>query len=320
MKHILLLGAGFSHNWGGWLASEAFDYLIARDSVDANIKKLLWDHKDEGGFEGALDELQTDHIANPSERTEDRLQRLQQAIAEMFDAMDKAFADASFEFQSDTAYLVRTFMVRFDAIFTLNQDTLLERHYLNGNVELSPVRKWTGWQIPGMKQVPGTQVSPLEQNTCKWTPMASDEFSLSVQLQPYIKLHGSSNWVDGDGGQLLVIGGNKGAAIQQHEILRWYFRSFVEFLSSEDVRLLVIGYSFGDDHVNRAILDATLDNGLKLYIMDPAGVNVTDAIRDDAINKGLPRENFIVGASTRPLNSTFGGDVAEHQKVMGFFR
>lgn len=58
MKHVLLLGAGFSHNWGGWLASEAFDYLIGCDPVDTDIKDLLWNHRDEDGFEGALDELQ----------------------------------------------------------------------------------------------------------------------------------------------------------------------------------------------------------------------------------------------------------------------
>jgi hypothetical protein len=28
MQHILLTGAGFSRNWGGWLADEAFEYLL----------------------------------------------------------------------------------------------------------------------------------------------------------------------------------------------------------------------------------------------------------------------------------------------------
>jgi len=27
-NYLLLLGAGFSRNWGGWLASEAFEYLL----------------------------------------------------------------------------------------------------------------------------------------------------------------------------------------------------------------------------------------------------------------------------------------------------
>jgi hypothetical protein len=28
MPHYLLTGAGFSYNWGGWLAIEAFEYLL----------------------------------------------------------------------------------------------------------------------------------------------------------------------------------------------------------------------------------------------------------------------------------------------------
>jgi hypothetical protein len=28
VRHVLPLGAGFSHNWGGWLAREVAEYLI----------------------------------------------------------------------------------------------------------------------------------------------------------------------------------------------------------------------------------------------------------------------------------------------------
>jgi hypothetical protein len=320
MKHVLLLGAGFSKNWGGWLVSEAFGFLIGCPSLDADIKKLLWDHKDKDGFEGALDELQTDHIRNPDGRTEERLQRLQSAIALMFSEMDKAFAGANFEFQSEIAYHVRTFMVRFDAIFTLNQDLLLERHYLDGNVQLSSVGKWKGWQIPGMKKLRGTETSVFEPNSCTWSPTVPNEWALSEKLQPYFKLHGSSNWVDGHGVQLLVMGGNKSTTIQQHEILRRYFEIFVEYLSSEDVRLMVIGYNFGDGHINRVILDSTLKNGLKLFIADPAGESVTDKISANASRNGMPRERFIVGISNSKLNETFGGNAAEHGKMTRFFQ
>lgn len=59
MNYYLLLGAGFSHNWGGWLASEAFEYLIGHPGIIANteLRALLWKHHDRGGFEMALDEL-----------------------------------------------------------------------------------------------------------------------------------------------------------------------------------------------------------------------------------------------------------------------
>jgi hypothetical protein len=41
MGQILLLGAGFSRNWGGWLASEAFEYLLGCPQVDEDIRSLL---------------------------------------------------------------------------------------------------------------------------------------------------------------------------------------------------------------------------------------------------------------------------------------
>jgi len=36
MKYVLLLGAGFSCNWGGWAASEVNDYLPTLASLRAD--------------------------------------------------------------------------------------------------------------------------------------------------------------------------------------------------------------------------------------------------------------------------------------------
>ncbi|HLX14664.1 MAG TPA: hypothetical protein VKS24_05585 [Bradyrhizobium sp.] len=55
MAHYLLTGAGFSYNWGGWLASEAFEYLLGAPEIDAELRALLWQNKEAGGgFEDAL--------------------------------------------------------------------------------------------------------------------------------------------------------------------------------------------------------------------------------------------------------------------------
>jgi hypothetical protein len=67
----------------------------------------------------------------------------------MFADMDQAFAAITdFESQNAIEYMVRSYLVRFDAIFTLNQDLLMERHYLDGNIQLSTCRERKGWQIP----------------------------------------------------------------------------------------------------------------------------------------------------------------------------
>lgn len=199
MKHILLLGAGFSRNWGGPLAKEFFDYLICRDEVnnDAYLMDLLWKHKPTGGFENALSEVQTSFARNPS-KYDSSLNRLQGAVSNVFDDINKAFFDnPGMEFQQDIERLLRTFLVRFDAIFTLNQDVLLEHHYFR-HVELAGrPGKWRGAQLPGLRGIPNATVV-IDPSCGKdtWVPLAQDDFRIEDGLQPYIKLHGSSNWID----------------------------------------------------------------------------------------------------------------------------
>ena len=70
MSHILLLGAGFSRNWGGWLASEVFEYLLGCPESLGNVhlRRALWKSKSEGGFEQALSLVQADHSLGQTER------------------------------------------------------------------------------------------------------------------------------------------------------------------------------------------------------------------------------------------------------------
>ena len=45
--------------------------------------------------------------------------------------MNAALAATTFEFKNEVPYTIKGFLERFDAIFTLNQDLLLETHYLH---------------------------------------------------------------------------------------------------------------------------------------------------------------------------------------------
>ena len=80
MNNVLLLGAGFSRNWGGWLAPEVFEYLLGCPEVDEELRSLLWKHKDQGGFEAALGELQDALLRGEEPQTNLRLNNLQNAI------------------------------------------------------------------------------------------------------------------------------------------------------------------------------------------------------------------------------------------------
>ena len=93
MGHILLLGAGFSHNWDGWLADEVYDYLIGTPEVknDNALRGLLSQHQmSGGGFEAALGSLQVSYTQNAAANQES-LRKLQTAIQRMFDDMNEGF-------------------------------------------------------------------------------------------------------------------------------------------------------------------------------------------------------------------------------------
>src|ERR1700730_7564408 len=76
MHSVLLLGAGFSRNWGGWLATECFEYLLGCPQVDPELRDLLWNHRRTDGFEGALADLQKEHFKKKDTRSEQRLRKL----------------------------------------------------------------------------------------------------------------------------------------------------------------------------------------------------------------------------------------------------
>lgn len=327
MTHILLLGAGFSRNWGGLLANEVFEYLIGLPEIrgDEYLKELLWNSKDNGGFEYALSAVQAAYVGD-KERYSDPLNHLQQAVSEVFQNMNQGFFELNdIEFQNHRDRMLRTFLFRFDAIFTLNQDVLLEHHYIR-HLDLSGGYNWYGAQLPGMKRIPNSNVHSSSWGQYTWEPIAPEEFQIRDGHQPLFKLHGSSNWSNKEGGDLLIIGGNKSGAIQSHAVLAWYFEKFQEYLNQSKCKLLIIGYSFKDSHINNVIIEAVMNRELEFFVIDSLGSDVVKHANpsfggaiyapnalDDAFRKGLIR------ASRRYLSETFGNDSISYNNVMQFF-
>lgn len=335
MNYVLLLGAGFSRNWGGWLADEVFEYLLGHSDVanDYHLKTILWKHKKSGGFEEALAEIQHDTQRN-SKESEERLGRLENAITKMFDDMNK-----SFERETGLGRGIQALLAQFDAIFTLNQDLLLEGHYTCGSglssspyamstqLIITPGSKWEYWHTPGVMH-PDVKGAPHPKQIYenKWTPAGEKDFAIEGRKQPYFKLHGSSNWRTQDGNQLLIMGGNKEKMIKSYAVLSWYHEQFEEFISRPETRLMIIGYSFRDVHINNMLISAAEKGNLRLFIIDPIGV--------DAIGLGNRTRNAaiycpdkieetlhpcVIGASRRPLRDTFADNNAELKKIARFF-
>jgi hypothetical protein len=216
----------------------------------------------------------------------------------------------------DLPATVRDFLCRFDAIFSLNQDTLLEQKYQPSDFLEGSRGRWFGFQSPGL----------LEENIAGqpyarpgiFRP-ADPPFTLKERVQPYFKLHGSSNWRALNGSTILIMGQNKGFEIDNSPLLNWYRDQFREMLGQTGAHLMVIGYSFRDDHINQIIVKAA-QKGLKLFIIDARGVDVIDP---ESKNKpgGLKHllQDSIIGASRRYLLPTISTDPVEFKKILRFF-
>jgi hypothetical protein len=323
VQHILLTGAGFSYNWGGFLASEAFEYLLSITEGDDDLRTLLWnDQQRHFQFEDTLSRLQQDHEKNWSPQIEQNLWNLYSAIQRMFGDMALAFNETSFE---PPTLPVTNFLARFDAIFTLNQDTLLEAHYLGVNqssFEIRPhfVPKLVAAHRPGIVSTNEATSYGLMGKIDLSKPDDPDKFSVIPGLQPYFKLHGSIDIKGGEREMMLILGGDKATNIAKHPLLMFYHAQFLRMVCSPNARLMIIGYSFGDVHINQMIFKG-VEAGLKVFIIDPNGVDAIGTRASIPLNPGFLIRNAIVGASRRPLRSTLSGaDLVELSKVNRFFR
>lgn len=287
MKTFLLIGAGFSRNWGGLLASEFFDHLLEYPEVRNNylISETLVKHRaNNTGFEGALAELSRPNLKRFFEEGEDR-QTLQSAVLSVFRTMEEEWSTAGFSlnFNNEVNYSVETFLSRFDCIFSLNQDLLLEHSYLAQMPAIFSTQRLTGFEYPCMEMATHDRTKRWL-NT--WVPCSTVHWKPTENIQPIFKLHGSSNWRTEDGGNLLILGADKSANIASNALLQYYLERFETFMSEpEPKKLVVVGYSFNDEHINRAIEHGVEKQNLELYLIDPAGYQVLENIKNGPVER-----------------------------------
>ena len=76
------------------------------------------------------------------------------------------------------------------------------------------------------------------------------------------------------GEPLLIMGNVKTGSIERFGVLRNYHDRFAALLNQTNARLMVIGYSFQDAHINSVIELAWRQHGLGTYLVDPRGRDV----------------------------------------------
>jgi hypothetical protein len=88
---IILLGAGFSKNWSGLLATEVTAHLMSHFQGDFHLFNLL--HRN--NFEDALAQLQGAYLHTRAAQEEARLTAFQAALSDIFDRMNRSFSIAA---------------------------------------------------------------------------------------------------------------------------------------------------------------------------------------------------------------------------------
>jgi len=331
MNYLLLVGAGFTRNWGGWLSNEVFEYLLGCPEIrdDQFVHELMWKWLGKGGFEYMLADVQRHAVTNPTSENKSRLASVNAAVSRMLADMNSSIIKGSLEFQiANSAAWIGSFLSRFNAIFSLNQDLFFEHHYLSITFSMPYYGQWAGHELPGMKVAPGQE--PFDWQSWgrqTWQPATPTEFLLRENHQPLFKLHGSANWKDSSGRNLLVMGGDKSSAIRREPVLAWYAEKFDAMLCNENTRLMIIGYGFLDPHINMAIEKAISHHGLQIFNISPEGgeharrVNTTrvPGLVTEPTSLEYAFEKGLIGASRRPLNQIFGADETERKKLFRFF-
>jgi len=263
MNRVLLIGAGFSRNWDGLLADEVSSHLSSIIQNNSFLINLL--HQCDG-FEAAFEKLRINYQTDPNTSNRNNIQIFQNALRDVFGNMNLAYSKkGTINFSQDRNLSIVKFLARFNSIFSLNQDLLLELLY-GPHVALEALGKWNGVYFPGLKPTPNGTSEVLNS---KWK--LSNDFSPQPYLQPIYKLHGSVNWYEGEENPLMVIGENKLKTISDQLVLRHNNGAFFENLIRPDTKLMIIGYGFRDDHINQFITNAHNIKNFPIFMIHPEG-------------------------------------------------
>ncbi len=274
---VLLTGAGFTRNFGGLLANQMWDRIFNHEQVQ-HYPFLVDLLKSNFDFESVYNEVM-DGNKHPTEVQA----ALQQAVKSAYNQLDDATRNywgtsASSNSQPLVSWQGFSGLLEYFAseeksrgyIFTLNQDLFVERWHSGDKKLLRVLGMTPAVDIKG--KMPWTWLREKELTAEYYFQVPSEPTEVPEgisNLLYYVKLHGSMNWKASDGRDLMVIGGNKPAQIHREKLLRWYFDVFQQVLSCPNRRLLVIGYSFRDLHVNAVIAKSIRQHGLKLHIISP---------------------------------------------------
>ncbi len=308
-KKVLLLGAGFTANFGAPVSSQVWNDLFNYPSIQKNpkLRSALKKHQEKSDFESFFEE-----VVYGVNSTEEERMIVAIAVVEIYERINEHTEMLMVHINTSGVVFDKLilFLQRFSNmqqgkgfIFTLNQDLFLEKlinKYLRKN------KNWSNCSIA----YPAINVPYIDS---QWkSKLPSKEWLNDWLSQPnlagslysprefplYVKLHGSSGWTHDNGKvSIPVIGKNKSKQISQEPLLSWYVKLFEQILD-ETIDIWVIGYSFSDNHINEILMKSMQKHGSSLYVIDTKTYN-------DFMNDILTRNSKLHSLIDRYLSGYF---------------
>jgi len=293
---ILLTGAGYTKNFGGFLGHEMSSRIFNRPQVQHHqrLANLLREDID---YESIYYKVLGGGYNNEEKAT------ITAAVFETYRELDNIVREWKFTRNAPypvNIYKVNEMIERFAGereqlgfFFTLNQDLFIERHSFSRGLRKPLI-------LTGIGRIPPNILNKNRLDNQDFitlpTRKAMDNHPvnpLSTRTLHYVKLHGSYGWKSSDGANRLVIGRNKAKQIAEEPLLAWYFDLFKKTLFQEARKLIVIGYSFRDDHINKVIAESIQRYDLKLCVLSPSD----QASFSDKLKKVTYGEQILSGLS-----------------------
>ncbi len=256
-KIILLTGAGFSRDFGGFLSEQMWAHIFNDRWLRDNYPRIIdvANKRNDVDYETVYYEIHEGPFI-PAER-----KAIDEVFLKAYKALDNSIRYA--KYRNNTPRNVRDLLQELinrngEFFFTLNQDLLIERYFM-GLIHIPFFQ--AGNRISGLRD---WEFSSEYEFEVPKKPENEEPLNVASRRLHYIKLHGSFNWMSSDGKRIMVIGHKKESQIANESLLKLYFEQFEEELSREAVQLLVVGYGFRDEHINKLISQSNLE----LHIMD----------------------------------------------------
>ncbi len=296
----LLTGAGYSKNWGSWLASELWAVILSHPLVqqDGKLKNIIWKYRSLG-FEEAFGDKEIEKNYKETYQTiiKDSFLEMHEAVHHTGRGFDRSIMDFHNLIHGD-------FLHKFNTIFTLNQDLFFEatypifqdlsskyyyphvksrsyfqygipRHAINGSLDFNAL---------AFDATLVRDAEPFDNSHNPLSLMSSNP--QAIKPIKYYKLHGSLNFKESNS-DIMVMGSSKSGQIDKIPLLKKYHQDFSEILSNTK-KLMVVGYSFADHHINKRILDAVNNNNLRLWIIDICDL---EKLINNAVNAEIKNDN-----------------------------